>query len=77
MSSETRSAPGVNPGKLLGALRVKAENSQVKHINKIMYSLYPLLRLTVKLVSYRGDTEKKVQRVQKLIRFDKPAQEGG
>lgn len=77
MFAETRSVTRTGPGKLLGALRVKAENYQVNEGHKIVYCLYLLLRLTVKSVSYRGDTEKTVHPVQKLIRFDKPVPEGG
>lgn len=76
VSAETRSIPRAGPEKLLGALRVKVENYQVNEGYKIEYRLYPLRLLTVKLASYRGDTEKRVQRVPKLIRFDKAVPEG-
>lgn len=62
---------------MLGAVTVKAENPQVDHLNKITYPLYLLLRLTEIFVSHKRYTEHRVQAVQKLIRFDKRAPEGG
>lgn len=77
MSADPRSNATPGPQELLGTVRVKAENGQVGDRFKIAYRLYPLRLLTVKLASYRGDTEQRVQQVQKLFRFDKTVPEGG
>ena len=60
----------------LGALMVKAENSQVKGKDEASYPLYPLCRLTLKSLSHRGYAEHRVHAVQERIRFDKRISEG-
>lgn len=62
---------------MLDAVRVKVENPQVGAPYKKLYPLYPLLPITVKLASYRGEQEQRVQRVRERNRFDNTAPEGG
>lgn len=77
MSAEAGPRAAFWPSKMLGALRVKPENGQVEGPYKIMYSLYRLLPITLKLALRKGDTEQTVQPVQIRSRFDNPALGGG